>query len=150
MAPSPVDNPADRPAFLLRCRPISSAATWGGGTPGGLREDLATVGLLLRYAALLCDGSAMATVHLTRHLYSFFPSLEGKEIAVEAATVSEVVQALERAVPGIGFYICDERGRLRTHVNVFVDKQMIRDRRGLSDPVGVDSEVHILQALSGG
>lgn len=106
--------------------------------------------MLLRDAVLLCDGSVMATVHLTRHLYSFFPHLEGKEIAVEASTVSEVVQALERTVPGIGFYICDERGRLRTHVNVFVDKQMIRDRRGLSDPVGADSEVHILQALSGG
>ena len=92
----------------------------------------------------------MATVHLTHHLYSFFPQLEGKEIKVEASTVSEVVQALERTAPGIGFYICDERGRLRTHVNVFVDKQMIRDRRGLSDAVAAGAEVHILQALSGG
>lgn len=92
----------------------------------------------------------MVTVHLTPHLYSFFPQLEGKEIAVEASTVSEVVRALERAAPGIGFYICDERNRLRAHVNVFVDKHMIRDRRGLTDPVGPSSEVHILQALSGG
>lgn len=130
---------------------LASLARRGVGcTPVVFREDLATFEMLLRDAALLCDGSAMVTVHLTRHLYSFFPHLEGKEIAVEASTVSEVVQALERTVPGIGFYICDERGRLRTHVNVFVDKQMIRDRRGLSDPVGADSEVHILQALSGG
>ncbi|MFO0590961.1 MAG: MoaD/ThiS family protein [Polyangiaceae bacterium] len=92
----------------------------------------------------------MATVHLTSHLYSFFPHLEGKALTVEASTVSEVVQALERTAKGIGFYICDERGRLRTHVNIFVDKQMIRDRRGLSDPVGPEAEVHILQALSGG
>lgn len=104
----------------------------------------------LREAACLCDGSRMATVHLTPHLYSFFPQLAGKEIAVEASTVSEVVRALESTAPGIGFYICDERGRLRAHVNVFVDKQMIRDRRGLSDPVEAGSEVHILQALSGG
>ncbi len=92
----------------------------------------------------------MVTVHLTHHLYSFFPHLEGQAITVEASTVTEVVQALERTAPGIGFYICDEHGRLRAHVNVFVDKQMIRDRRGLSDPVGPESEVHILQALSGG
>jgi molybdopterin converting factor small subunit len=104
----------------------------------------------LREGAHLCDESGMVTVHLTRHLFSFFPQLEGKEITVEASTVGEVVQALERTAPGIGFYICDERGRLRTHVNVFVDKQMIRDRRGLSDAVGPGSEVHILQALSGG
>jgi molybdopterin converting factor small subunit len=92
----------------------------------------------------------MVTVHLTRHLYSFFPHLEGKDIAVEASTVADVVRALEALAPGIGFYICDERGRLRQHVNVFVDKQMIRDRSGLSDAVGADDEVHILQALSGG
>jgi molybdopterin converting factor small subunit len=92
----------------------------------------------------------MVTVHLTHHLYSFFPQLEGKDLAVEASTVGEVVRALEGLAPGIGFYICDERGRLRTHVNVFVGKQMIRDRRGLSDAVAAGDEVHILQALSGG
>ena len=92
----------------------------------------------------------MVTVHLTRHLYSFFPQLEGKEIAVEASTVGEVVRAIEGLAPGIGFYICDERGRLRTHVNIFVDKQIIRDRRGLSDAVADGGEVHVLQALSGG
>ncbi len=92
----------------------------------------------------------MATVHLTRHLFTFFPQLAGKEIVVEAATVAEVVRALEGLAPGIGYYICDERGRLRTHVNIFVDTQMIRDRRGLSDAVGAGDPVHILQALSGG
>ncbi len=92
----------------------------------------------------------MATVHLTHHLYSFFPELEGKEITVEGSTVGEVVRGLEALAPGIGFYICDERGRLRTHVNVFVGKQLIRDRRGLSDAVAPGDEVHVLQALSGG
>ena len=92
----------------------------------------------------------MVTVHLTRHLYSFFPHLEGKDIAVEASTVADVLRALEALAPGIGFYICDERGCLRRHVNVFVGKQMIRDRSGLSDAVAADDEVHILQALSGG
>lgn len=92
----------------------------------------------------------MVTVHLTRHLFSFFPHLEGKDIAVEASTVGEVVQALEALAPGIGFYICDERGRLRTHVNIFVETQMIRDRKGLSDRVAAGHHVHVLQALSGG
>ncbi len=92
----------------------------------------------------------MVTVHLTRHLYTFFPHLDGKDITLEASTVSDVIRALEGLAPGIGFYICDERGRLRTHVNVFVDKAMIRDRRGLSDAVPDGGQVHILQALSGG
>lgn len=92
----------------------------------------------------------MVTVHLTRHLHTFFPHLEGKEITLEAATVGEVVRALEALAPGMGFYLCDERGRLRTHVNVFVDRQMIRDRRGLTDAVPDGGQVHVLQALSGG
>ena len=92
----------------------------------------------------------MVAVHLTSHLVGFFPGLEGKEIAVEAATVCDVVRGLEAIAPGIGFYICDEHGRLRTHVNIFVGKQMIRDRRALSDVVVSGDEVHILQALSGG
>ena len=92
----------------------------------------------------------MPSVHLTRHLFTFFPQLEGQDITVEGSTVGEVVQALERLAPGISFYICDERGRLRTHVNIFVGKQMIRDRKGLTDAVTAGDEVHILQALSGG
>lgn len=92
----------------------------------------------------------MVSVHLTRHLYSFFPRLAEQKITVEAATVAEVVRALEALAPGIGFYICDERGCLRMHVNIFVDKELIRDRRGLSDAVAPGAQVHILQALSGG
>lgn len=92
----------------------------------------------------------MATVALTRHLHAFFPALGGTELRVEAATVAEVVQAIERLAPGFAFYVCDEAGRLRPHVNIFVDQQRITDRARLSDPVGANAEVFILQALSGG
>lgn len=92
----------------------------------------------------------MARVELTRHLFSFFPALEGADLTVDAQSVAEVVRALDQLAPGIAFYICDERGRLRRHVNVFVDDQMISDRGRLSDRVEPDSRVLIMQALSGG
>ena len=92
----------------------------------------------------------MATVKLTGHLHSFFPALAAGELRVQADTVAEVVQAIEMRAPGFAFYICDEAGRARPHVNVFVDGQRITDRTRLSDPVGADSVVFILQALSGG
>jgi molybdopterin synthase sulfur carrier subunit len=92
----------------------------------------------------------MATVELTRHLYAYFPGLEGKEIVVQASTVAEVVQGLEALAPGIAFYVCDERGRLRRHVNIFVGEEPVRDRDRLGDAVGPDARVFILQALSGG
>lgn len=92
----------------------------------------------------------MAKVELTRHLFAFFPQLEGRELTVEAASVADVVRALEQLAPGFAFYVCDERGRLRIHVNIFVDADRIADRARLSDPVGPDSRVFIMQALSGG
>ena len=92
----------------------------------------------------------MATVELTRHLYRFFPQLEGKEIVVPATTVAEVVAEMEKLAPGFAFYVCDERGRLRVHVNIFVGDERIVDRVRLSDPVAPDARVFVLQALSGG
>ena len=92
----------------------------------------------------------MAKVELTRHLYAFFPQLEGKSIEVEATTVAEVVSEMERIAPGFAFYICDELGRLRTHVNIFVEEERLADRPKLSDRVEPSSRVFIMQALSGG
>ena len=92
----------------------------------------------------------MARVEITRHLFAFFPRLEGQDLRVDATPVAEVVKAVDALAPGLGFYLCDERGRLRRHVNVFVDDQMIADRQRLSDGVGPDSRVLIMQALSGG
>lgn len=92
----------------------------------------------------------MAKVELTRHLYAFFPQLEDKEIRVEASTVAELVREMERLAPGFAFYVCDERGSLRTHVNIFIGEERIVDRVRLSDAIAPDSRVFILQALSGG
>lgn len=92
----------------------------------------------------------MATVRLTGHLHAFFPALAGEPPRVDAASVAGVIEAMERRAPGFAFYVCDEAGRLRQHVNVFVDGQRIADRTRLSDPVGPEAEVFILQALSGG
>lgn len=92
----------------------------------------------------------MAKVELTKHLFTFFPHLEGRELFVDASTVAEVVEEMERIAPGFAFYVCDERGRLRTHVNIFIGDERISDRRTLSDRVGPDSRVFIMQALSGG
>ena len=92
----------------------------------------------------------MVQVQLTRHLFAYFPQLDGQLLEVEATDVAGVVRALEARAPGIGFYLCDERGRLRPHVNVFIGNTLIRDRRNLSDSVTAGDKVSILQALSGG
>jgi hypothetical protein len=46
--------------------------------------------------------------------------------------------------------VLDDQGRLRQHVNIFIDGVMIKDRNHLSDPFQENSEIYIMQALSGG
>lgn len=92
----------------------------------------------------------MVEVVLTRHLFLYFPALADREIRVEATTVAEAIDALEHEAPGIGHYLRDETGRLRPHVSAFIGKQLIRDRRTLSDALQPHDRLFLLQALSGG
>jgi sulfur-carrier protein len=92
----------------------------------------------------------MPRVKLTRHLFTYFPDLQGRELVVDASDVAGVVREMERMAPGFAHYVCDERGRMRTHVNIFVGDERIVDRDRLSDAVAPDAQVFILQALSGG
>ena len=90
----------------------------------------------------------MPHVQFTRHLNRFFPSLA--PVTVEGGTVSEVVRALDARFPGLGDYIVDERGRLRQHVNLYVENALVRDREKLSDALEPGSKLFVMQALSGG
>ena len=90
----------------------------------------------------------MPRLRFTSHLRRFFPKLE--ETAVAGTTVAATVAALDRLHPGLAGYVTDDRGAVRKHVNIFVNGSLVRDREQLSDPVGPEDEVFILQALSGG
>jgi molybdopterin synthase sulfur carrier subunit len=93
----------------------------------------------------------MATVRFTRHLLRFFPTLQ-VEVGepVVATTVAEAIVELDRRFPGLSGYLLEDTGALRKHVNFFVDGRMLADRTHLRDPLGGESELFIVQALSGG
>ena len=85
---------------------------------------------------------------------SFTPNLK-RHLAcppVETAggTVAAVLTAVFADNPRLRSYLLDDQGRLRRHVNVFVNNRMISDRTALSDPVADGDEVFVFQALSGG
>ena len=90
----------------------------------------------------------MPVVQFTRHLNLHFPDL--RETRVEAATLAEVVSELDSRFPGLADYLVDERGALRKHVNLFINEQLLEDRKALSDPVTAADRVFVMQALSGG
>ena len=76
-------------------------------------------------------------------------SYTAQAVTVEAdgTTVNELLIDLDRRYPGLRFRVVDEQGRLRQHMKVFVNKDMVRD---LSTALRADDEVTLMQALSGG
>jgi sulfur-carrier protein len=68
------------------------------------------------------------------------------EVAVEGGTVAELLVALERAQPSLDGWILDERGRIRRHINVFVNGDYGREET----QVGADDRIDVLPAISGG
>src|SRR3954463_5293152 len=71
-------------------------------------------------------------------------------VAIEAATVKEMIDNLEKAHPGIKERICDEKGNVRRFVNVFVNEEDIRFQENLDTPLVAGAEVSILPAIAGG
>jgi len=90
----------------------------------------------------------MPTVKFTYALKKFFPKL--KDTPAEGNSLQEIFKEIESNYPGLSSYVLDERGSLRRHVNIFIDGKMISDRTQLSDSFSSNSEIYIIQALSGG
>ncbi len=70
----------------------------------------------------------------------------GREHDVDGATVGDVLLALERANPPITGWVLDEQGRIREHVNVFVNGTPGEERT----QVAAGDCVYVLPAITGG
>ena len=90
----------------------------------------------------------MPTIKFTYALKRFFPKL--KDTGANGNTLEEIFKEIDTNYPGLRSYVLDERGSLRRHVNIFIDGKMINDRNKLSDSLSSNSEIYIMQALSGG
>ena len=89
----------------------------------------------------------MATVHFTTNLRRH---VDCPSVQAPGGNLREVLTHVFASQQRLGFYVLDEQGSLRKHMMVLIDGARIRDREGLSDPVKADSEIHVMQALSGG
>jgi sulfur-carrier protein len=72
------------------------------------------------------------------------------EVEVDASNVEGVIDGLEAKYRGIRSRLCDEQGRLRSYVRVFVNGE---DARGLGDAkaaVRSGDTVSIVPAIAGG
>ena len=67
-------------------------------------------------------------------------------VNVGGATVGQTIRALEAQHPKLVGWILDERGRVRRHVNVFVNGERV----GEDARVQPSDHLHILPSISGG
>jgi molybdopterin synthase sulfur carrier subunit len=70
--------------------------------------------------------------------------------SVEAGSVDELLKALEQRYPGILLRLCDENGKLRRFLNVYVNSEDIRFLNNQSTPLSDGDEVSIVPAVAGG
>jgi sulfur-carrier protein len=84
-------------------------------------------------------------VTLPNALASLFPGC-GRRVELSAATVGEMIGALDARWPGMRDRLCDPTPRLRRHINVFVEGE----RASLDTPLAPGARVFVIPAITGG
>jgi sulfur-carrier protein len=72
------------------------------------------------------------------------------ELADDEPTVAAVLDLVAATYPALERRIRDERGTVRTHVNLFVGADNVKDLDGLDSRIGPGDELSIIAAISGG
>lgn len=89
----------------------------------------------------------MAKIVFTPHLRRVSP---GGPIETDGATVGAALGAVWTSHPRLRGYVLDDQGRLRRHIAIFLDGERLAHARALGARTGPDSEIYVMQALSGG
>jgi molybdopterin synthase sulfur carrier subunit len=87
----------------------------------------------------------MVDLHLPGTLTPLFVGLP-RRVDVDAGTVGEAIEHLERDWPGLQDRLCEPGPQLRGHIHVYVD----RERATLDTPLELGSRVDVIAAISGG
>jgi sulfur-carrier protein len=73
-----------------------------------------------------------------------------ESVTASGATVAAIVQDVESHHPGLKERICDDAGKVRRFVNVYVNGEDIRFLASLDTPVKDGDEISIVPAIAGG
>ena len=72
------------------------------------------------------------------------------EVSSEAGTIGGLIDDLESQFGGIKERLCDDTGKLRRFINVFVNEEDIRFREGEKTELNDGDQVAIVPAIAGG
>jgi hypothetical protein len=71
-------------------------------------------------------------------------------VSLDASSVDALLQALDTRFPGLLGRLCDENGKLRRFLNVYVNSEDIRFLDNQSTALADGDEVSIVPAVAGG
>ena len=71
-------------------------------------------------------------------------------VELEATSVDGLIEALDSCYPGLKGRLCDEAGKLRRFLNVYVNSEDIRFLENQTTPLKDGDEVSIVPAVAGG
>jgi molybdopterin synthase sulfur carrier subunit len=71
-------------------------------------------------------------------------------VTVDASSVGQLVIALDERYPGIKGRLCDENGKLRRFLNIYVNSEDIRFLDNQTTSLSDGDEVSIVPAVAGG
>jgi MoaD family protein len=94
------------------------------------------------------EPAPSVTIHVFGQLREYCAG--ASELSVSAGTVRAVLDHLERDEPMLYRNLCDETGRTRRHLNVFVNTENVRDLAGIDTTLAAGDVVTFLPAVSGG
>lgn len=72
------------------------------------------------------------------------------KVELQAAALSELIETLESAYPGIKDRLIDENGELRYFVNIYLNGEDVRFLQGLDTAAAAGDEISIVPAVAGG
>lgn len=72
------------------------------------------------------------------------------EVEAEGKDVRELIDVLEKNFPGIKARLCDEKGKIRRFINIYVNEEDIRFLEMDKTPLKDGDEISIIPAIAGG
>jgi len=72
------------------------------------------------------------------------------EVKVSSANIRELIEDLEKRFPGIKERICDQTGKIRRFINIYVNEEDVLFLQQEETPLKDGDEISIIPAIAGG
>ena len=72
------------------------------------------------------------------------------EVVGNGSTIGELIDDLEKNFPGIKERVCDETGKVRSFISIYVNEENVRFLQKGETPLKDGDEISIIPAIVGG